>query len=999
MENSSVINDILRRLEACERRLNELEGTQSEEVGGSKAPVLTEISEDTPPYLKIEELTQEPKEAVDQAVARSIEEPTVDRVKARVQPPAPAVEQHHISHSTAEKKDWWSEINWEFFLGTRFLLWLGGLFLLIGAGYFASLIQPKLTPQWRVILSSLASFCFIGFGAYLTRFYRWTGRNIIIIGISLLYLTSFASHYIQPMKVFGSILPAVLCMFASSGCVLYLAQRWKSEMSALYAVFLGFIVSLILISQNGQSALISLLIISVINAILLWSNQWIRLTTFAMLANYAAMGCFLLFESQSTIIASYTTFAIVFSVIHLVYAGAYALMEEDEEWKGDEDNGEKPGVAPELPRWMFVYSNSYSILNSLLFISLSLGLCFLAKEWKSIEWMLFWIGGLESARFLIPVYAKRNLTLAHGVIGFSLITLGFLAYLEGLAESLFFSIQVLIIAVISGMNPRIRSFRILAIFPAMFSSFYFLPVLTGAKSPTVTSLLTPLLLLLATLDWKYVWRTEAEGEGERQSILSVLELFGEQAKALIGFGILATLIVKLSKVSDPSSGNIYLGLAAIMITLFTLLSARSWICSLVPFVVAMILLGPVGGGPAMGPTLLYAVLFIILVSSLEFGRKFFFNAPYRIYISGFGVLLSSLVTLILVFFLHQSLDFISPVIFILLMGLLVAGKGFQQWKSSAIFLGDRLCNRVKEEKPFGHSLWIISGCMLAVLSYPVIAFVDSTDRLLPSGIYALIMGGILIYRAMYSQQKDLLGVLSVLMGPLLLTLSLMSFLRVSHLSFVYALVAVTGWFLLSNRLKVYSSMAFCGLLFGVVSIFLGFRSLEESESLWTTVVSILVVASGAITLTYRNYATREGSVAENLFIKGINYSSLPRRGIIAASLFSLMVLLTHLSSYTTWMVTVSWAFLALSLLIYGFILKDQVIRYFGMGVFLLASIRLLLIDLEGQDTMAKVGAFCGLGVVMVISAVCYAKVQKALEKAAHKETDDAPSISSGDAAE
>jgi len=183
--------------------------------------------------------------------------------------------------------------SFEMRLGTFWLVRVGIVMLLTGLAFFANYayhhIIGKLGPAGKISLLYLASGLLLGAGAW------WQRRNVkeslknyaqvlFAGGLAAVYFTTYAAHYIPPLRVIESPLVDGILLLAWAGVIAFIADRRKSEVMALFAVGLAFYSSVI--THVGEFTLYSNLILTVTAVVFLIRNRWATLSFASLVTSY-----------------------------------------------------------------------------------------------------------------------------------------------------------------------------------------------------------------------------------------------------------------------------------------------------------------------------------------------------------------------------------------------------------------------------------------------------------------------------------------------------------------------------------------------------------------------------------------------------------------------------------------------------------------------------------------------------------------------------------------
>ena len=187
-----------------------------------------------------------------------------------------------------------AKASFEMRLGTFWLVRIGIVMLLTGLAFFANFayhhVVPKLGPAGKISLLYLASGLLLGAGAW------WQRRNVkeslknyaqvlFAGGLATVYFTTYAAHHIPPLRVIESALLDGALLLAWAGVIMWIADRRKSEVMALFAVGLAFYSSVI--TCVGEFTLVSNLILTVAAVFFLIRNRWAGLSFASLATSYA----------------------------------------------------------------------------------------------------------------------------------------------------------------------------------------------------------------------------------------------------------------------------------------------------------------------------------------------------------------------------------------------------------------------------------------------------------------------------------------------------------------------------------------------------------------------------------------------------------------------------------------------------------------------------------------------------------------------------------------
>jgi uncharacterized membrane protein len=196
-----------------------------------------------------------------------------------------------VAEVTAESA---KETSFEMRLGTYWFVRAGIVMVLTAlawAGYLAyEKYIPLLGPLGKISLLYVASGTLLGIGAWFQR--RDTkealnnyGQVVFAGGLAAVYFTTYVAHHIPALQVIKDASLDGALLLAWAGFIVWLADRKKSEVMALFAIGLAYYSSAI--TSIGQFTLYSNLVLTIATAFFLVRNQWATLSVASLIASYA----------------------------------------------------------------------------------------------------------------------------------------------------------------------------------------------------------------------------------------------------------------------------------------------------------------------------------------------------------------------------------------------------------------------------------------------------------------------------------------------------------------------------------------------------------------------------------------------------------------------------------------------------------------------------------------------------------------------------------------
>lgn len=182
------------------------------------------------------------------------------------------------------------EASFEMRLGTYWLVRIGAVMILTGLVFFGNLAYQKMGAAGKVSLLYLASGLLLGAGAW------WQRRSVkeslknyaqvlFAGGLAAVYFTTYAAHHLPTLRVIQSALLDGALLLGWAGLVVWIADRRKSEVLALFAIALAYYTSII--TPVSGFTLYSNLVLALAAMFFLVRNRWAGLSWASLLATYA----------------------------------------------------------------------------------------------------------------------------------------------------------------------------------------------------------------------------------------------------------------------------------------------------------------------------------------------------------------------------------------------------------------------------------------------------------------------------------------------------------------------------------------------------------------------------------------------------------------------------------------------------------------------------------------------------------------------------------------
>jgi hypothetical protein len=196
--------------------------------------------------------------------------------------------------------------SFEMRLGTYWLVRIGIVMVLTALVFFGNLAYhnfiSKLGPGGKVSLLYLASVALLVAGAWWQRkaakeALKNYAQVLFAGGLAAVYFTTYAAYYNEHLKVIQDRVLDGALLLAWAGFMVWVADRKKSEVLALFAVGLAYYTSII--TRVGLFTLYSNLVLTAAAVFFLVRNRWAVLSLSSLVATYAAYAFWRFFDGSA----------------------------------------------------------------------------------------------------------------------------------------------------------------------------------------------------------------------------------------------------------------------------------------------------------------------------------------------------------------------------------------------------------------------------------------------------------------------------------------------------------------------------------------------------------------------------------------------------------------------------------------------------------------------------------------------------------------------------
>jgi hypothetical protein len=325
-------------------------------------------------------------------------------------------------------------------VGTYWLVRVGIVMLLTGLVFLGTYAYKnfigKLDAGGKVALLYTASAALLGFGGWLQRRrekepLRNYGQVLFAGGLAAVYFTTYAAHHVEVLRVIASPVIDGLLLLGWGALTVWIADRRKSEVLALFAVGLSYYTSAI--TDVGFFTLYSNLVLTLAAVFFLVRNRWITLSFISLAATYGGFAFWRFhfgdwgWDARTTEVWNANFFLagywLLFTTAAFCARGS-ALVHGKRALFASVNNGAFYGLV--------LLSMIHAVPGRFWIFSLGLGAALL--------------GAAVLARWLLP--GESAIKNTYVVQGLTLVTVGFIAHFAGLKLALILAAESVILTVL-----------------------------------------------------------------------------------------------------------------------------------------------------------------------------------------------------------------------------------------------------------------------------------------------------------------------------------------------------------------------------------------------------------------------------------------------------------------------------------------------------------------------------------------------------------------------
>lgn len=813
--------------------------------------------------------------------------------------------------------------SFEMQVGTYWLVRVGMVMLLTALVFFGRYAYVnfvgKLGAGGKVGLMYLGSAVLLGLGGWLQRDgvkagLKNYGQILFAGGLAAVYSTTYAAHHFVYLRVIESAIVDGLLLLGWAGVIVYIADRRKSEVLALFAIGLGYYTSAI--TEIGAFTLFSNLALTLAAVFFLVRKGWMTVSVVSLVATYAGYAYWRFFAQRSEVPAFWMSVGFLSA-----YWASFTVMSFLSREEADLTGGKRV---------------SFLTFNNGAFFGLVLlsGLAGASGIWKLAL-------GFGTVLIGLSAVARRRLEdeplTSHAYLaqGLLLVTVGIVARFTGTQLILILAAQSVLLLFLGG---RLRN-RVMEggayVAAALATGWALFELGSAARAPILLGGATTFLFLVNVLQmhWRYA---------DEESFLRPASTYFTLLALLVG-GMTIWFHV------DPGLRPCVLALGAVAFSGAAWgLKARELILGQLFVVVAQLL---VLVEPGEGPWWSVAVVMAVTLGLIHFWK----NELIEGLENAMSHLGQSIFSLALVAVIHRWLP---------------SSLSSQEWMIAAsalplVFGAYGLVARVG---------WLALAGQLFVLSASWQFLIQVTDRsvswavaLAPIGALILLArSGRWYVNRPESEEKpftDAIATVSLMYGWLAVAMAVgwvFAYVPERERFWVLAgmaLVASSWSVIAKSELLLGYSGAITAVGLGAV-IFLG----REESYMPNFIALILLMASQQIVRrTDETLSEKKEWHNGMILLCGGTTWILATRWLLGTS--------------SGFYVTVGWTILAFLMLVVGLSLRERLYRWLGLAILAAAIGRAGLIDVWKLEVIFQILSFLALGIVLLLLGFFYNKYQ------------------------
>ena len=342
------------------------------------------------------------------------------------------------------------EGSFEMRLGTYWFVRIGIVMVLTGFVFFANYAYQNYIahfgPGGKVALLYLVSGGLLATGAWLQRGKDLKLKNYAEVlfagGLAAVYFTTYAAHHVTNLLVIKDAVTDGALLLGWAGFIIWIADRKKSEVLALFAVLLAYYTSII--THVGLFTLYSNLLLTIAAVYFLVRNRWATVSFISLVGTYISYGFWRFYQDGQWHLvdpAEGLWTGNYFLMSYWAVFTAAVFLSRSEEFAGQRRSG-------------FLSLNNVAFFTAFIF---TMWQVHQGGFWKfsliyGSTLLVLW---LAARKFLAPDRFCQNAYLTQGLL---LITLGFITKLAGMKLSLVLATESVMLT-LTGQQMKSRVMR------------------------------------------------------------------------------------------------------------------------------------------------------------------------------------------------------------------------------------------------------------------------------------------------------------------------------------------------------------------------------------------------------------------------------------------------------------------------------------------------------------------------------------------------------------
>ena len=306
---------------------------------------------------------------------------------------------------------------------------LGALSVLVGFIVFAGWVNKYMTPAMRVGLGYVGALILIAVGVLAGRRYPRFSRPLLAAGMMLAFFTSFAGHFIRPMRCLSQEASTILMLAVAVGVVAFAGARRSQPLGGL-ALAMGFWVAVFATKLSDGFTPIMLIFLAMAGVGFLLVFRWVALMALTVVGVYSCHTWWYLvahesgvtFTEQMVYLSIYFGVFLFGDVVNRLSMGPDGFLTASKPWTPTD--------------WGILAGRS---LNPCAYVALgTIAFWHTKTYWSDIHFYYWPVGVLLAAVATLGWFIDRRQSFADDllyVLSCGLITLGLASYFETMSLS------------------------------------------------------------------------------------------------------------------------------------------------------------------------------------------------------------------------------------------------------------------------------------------------------------------------------------------------------------------------------------------------------------------------------------------------------------------------------------------------------------------------------------------------------------------------------------